>query len=225
MQSRTSMGIPMAVTSLGMGISGVGDIGGGGADFSQQQLDPKPDPQYPNTSGVQRLDEVNLGFVKKKDKGCDNCPTVWGYGTEDLGNKRGTRKGDFDMSEMPTGTGGARPTPSRFMNFWRDLLDILGFADDGKDAIDKYLPNESSMENANEEPVDPPEETKTVELEKVTPHFRRWNYETIDLVTTTSYDTVVKKTVSTDSLIRSKDSINKSKIDKARKKFNERYKN
>ncbi len=149
------MGIPMAVTSLGMGISGVGDIGGGGGDLSQQQPDPKPDPQYPNTSGVQQLDEVVV-VGKKKDRGCDKCPTGWGYGTEDLGNKRGSRQGDFDMREMPGGPGGARPTPNKLMNFLRELLDLLSFADRGKDAIEKYVPNESTMENRNKEPVEPP---------------------------------------------------------------------
>jgi RHS repeat-associated protein len=154
------MALPMAVTTLGEGINGVKDIGGGGHGLSGntggQQPDPKPDPQYPNTSGVQQLEEVNLGTVKKKNKGCDNCPTGWGYGTEDLGNKRGTRNGDFDMQEMPTGTGGSTKTPNWLMNLLRELLDLLSFADDGKDAIEKYMPNESTMENKNDEPVEPP---------------------------------------------------------------------
>src|SRR5690606_28566808 len=123
-------------------------------ELKQQQ--PKPDPQYPNTSGIQQLDEVVV-VAKKKEKGCDDCPSVWGYGTEELGNKRGTRKGDFDMPDIPlAGTRMPGKTPNNLMNFLRDILDFLDFTSREKDAIEKYGPNESSMESKNDEPVEPP---------------------------------------------------------------------
>ncbi len=154
------MGIPMAVTSLGMGIDGVKDIGGGGNGFSQDTGGQQPDPQYPNTSGVQKIDEVYLGVVKKKDhplmgnedSGWGNIFT-WGNGTEDDGRK-GKADGELNLADLPTTVNpGGTKTPNGLMEALRKLLGFM--SRDNK--IKKLKPNESTMENKNEEPVDPPE--------------------------------------------------------------------
>ena len=142
------MGIPMAVTSLGMGINGVGDIGGG--DMEQQQPDPQPDPQYPNTSGVQQLDEVVV-VAKKKDKGTITQDGIKIYGQRRNGSDNEAGNGivtDHDRGSGSITVDGMDINPLNALIWW--LLEPF-FPDNNIET------NESSMEKGNEEPVDPPE--------------------------------------------------------------------
>lgn len=129
-------------------------FGGFGNNFSNG--DEKPDPQYPNTSGVQELDEVVITVKKQEEEeGCDDCLTGWGMGTEDLGHKTGTRKGDIDVNEFSPASSG-RTFSTWLARLFQKLLGTQSRAN----KVQKILePNESTMEKANEEPVEVPEDT------------------------------------------------------------------
>lgn len=151
------MPIPLGGSDLGIGDMSI-DMGMG-SDFGSGGC-PDDDCDTINPNNPIELDTVVITSKKKpqtqtkNNEGTDDGILVTGFGTEDRGTKEGTRKGSVDMNEMPGGTAGAAKTTNWLMNFVRELLDFLDLASRTKKTL---KPNESTMENKNEEPVNPPE--------------------------------------------------------------------
>ena len=148
--------MPFSPVGEDLEVSEISNVSGGGDGLSGSGGE-DPDPQYPDTSGVQELDEVNLGVVRKKEhslmgnenSGRSNIFT-WGNGIEDNG-RHGRANGELNVNDLPILMGGK--TGNVLMDFLKDLLELIDWNDRAQKALKS---NESTMENKDVEPGDPP---------------------------------------------------------------------
>lgn len=166
---------------------------------------------YPQT-----LDEVVVTGEAKNNKNeriTGDGIRVWGVG----GPGTSSTAGGGIVTGNDRGSGSINVGGSDINPFYGLMWWIMSrwFTNDNKVAE----PNESTMEQQPEE--EPEEEKIVITIERHFPNagINRGNYW--EVIAKKRYDTVVKKSDAA-KVIRSNDSVNKSKLEQARKKYNER---